>query len=166
MGPGEKAREIDLQNARQLGKLIAQEGWCLLTGGRNVGVMDAASWGAKSARGLTIGILPDNSLQNVSKSVDIPILTNMGSARNNINVLSSDLVIACGIGTGTVSEIALALKAAKKVIFLTDEIESFSFFKKLSPLCVYHAESPEAVISIAKIIFNDNHYIVPGDNCT
>lgn len=166
MGPGEKAREIDLQHARQLGKLIAQEGWVLLTGGRNVGVMDAASWGAKSAQGLTVGILPDNSLKNVSQSIDIPIFTNMGSARNNINVLSSDVVIACGIGTGTVSEIALALKADKKVIFLTNEIESFSFFEKLSPLCVYHVESPEAAISIIKMIFNNNNSITLGDHCT
>ena len=164
MGPGEKATEIDLENARLLGKLIAQQCWVLLTGGRNAGVMDAASWGAKSAQGLTIGILPDNNLKNVSKSVDIPIFTNMGNARNNINVLSSDVIIACGIGTGTVSEIALALKASKKVIFLTDEIESFSLFEKLSPLCVYHVKNPEAAISTVKMILNDNDSIRLGDN--
>lgn len=164
MGPGEKAKEIDLQNARQLGKLIAQQGWVLLTGGRNIGVMDAASWGAKSAEGLTIGIIPERNLKNVSEFVDIPILTNMGSARNNINVLSSDVVIACGIGPGTVSEIALALKAKKKVIFLTDEIESFIFFEKLSPQLVHSVASPEAAISTIKSILNDNNYMALSNN--
>lgn len=164
MGPGEKAKEIDLENARQLGKLIAQQGWILLTGGRNTGVMDAASWGAKLAQGLTIGILPDRNLKNVSEYVDIPILTNMGNARNNINVLSSDVVIACGIGPGTVSEIALALKARKKVIFLTDEIDYFSFFEKLSPQFVYYVASPEAAISTIKIILNNNDYMALSNN--
>lgn len=42
MGPGDNATPSDLQNAYELGKSIAQEGWVLLTGGRNVGVMDAA----------------------------------------------------------------------------------------------------------------------------
>ena len=166
MGPGEKATELDLENAHQLGKLIAQQGWILLTGGRNVGVMDAASWGAKSVGGLTIGILPDGNLKNASEFVDIPILTNMGSARNNINVLSSDVIIACGIGLGTISEIALALKADKKVIFLTDKTESFSFFEKLSPLFVHHAESPETAISTIKMILNDNDYIIISSNYT
>jgi len=56
----------------------------------------------------------------------------MGSARNNINVLSSDVVIACGMGVGTVSEVALALKANKPVVLLTDHQESQLFFKSLS----------------------------------
>ena len=166
MGPGEKATKLDLQNARELGKLIAQQGWILLTGGRNVGVMDAASRGAKSVQGLTIGILPDRNLKNVSEFVDIPIFTDMGSARNNINVLSSNVVIACGIGPGTISEIALALKASKKVIFLTDEIENFSFFKKLSPLLVHYAKSPENAISTIEMILNDNSFINKNSNYT
>lgn len=131
MGPGEKATATDLQNAYELGKLIAQQGWVLLTGGRNVGVMDAASRGAKSADGLTIGILPGNSIDGVSEAVDIPIVTDMGNARNNINVLSSEIIIACGTSAGTASEISLALKANKPVILLTDSKESQSFFTSL-----------------------------------
>jgi hypothetical protein len=34
MGTGENARQVDLKNAYQLGKLIAQQGWVLLTEGR------------------------------------------------------------------------------------------------------------------------------------
>lgn len=152
MGPGEKATESDLKNAYQLGKLIAQSGWLLLTGGRNVGVMDAASKGAKSANGLTIGVLPHHDDKNISEAIDIAIYTDMGNARNNINVLSSDVVIACGMGAGTASEVALALKANKKVILLTEDEESKVFFNKLSPDNVYLVDSIEKVIDIVKEI--------------
>ena len=76
----------------------------------------------------------------------------MGNSRNNINVLSSDLVIACGMGAGTASEIALALKAKKQVILLNNDQESQLFFKKLSPENVYIVESVDQAIAAAKRI--------------
>lgn len=54
----------------------------------------------------------------MSEAVDIAIVTGMGDARNAINVLSSQVIIACGGGAGTLSEIALAVKAGKPVILL------------------------------------------------
>lgn len=50
MGPGEGATLADLERAQTLGRLIAGEGWVLLTGGRRSGVMDAASKGAHGIR--------------------------------------------------------------------------------------------------------------------
>jgi uncharacterized protein (TIGR00725 family) len=152
MGPGIKLSEVDRQNAYELGKLIAQSGWVLLTGGRNMGVMQSANLGAKSANGLTIGILPTADKNSISQAVDIAIFTDMGNARNNINVLSSDVVIACGMGAGTASEVALALKANKKVILLTDNQESQLFFKSLSAENVLIAKTPEYAIAIVKKI--------------
>ncbi|MCC5657098.1 TIGR00725 family protein [Nostoc sp. XA010] len=152
MGPGKNATANDLQNAYTLGQLIAKQGWILLTGGRNVGVMDTVSKGAKSAKGLTIGILPSDNQDSISSSVDIAIFTDMGNARNNINVLTSDVVIACGMGAGTASEIALALKGNKQVILLTNDEESKIFFKKLSPENVYIVESVDQAIATAKTI--------------
>ncbi len=156
MGPGEKATAIDLQNAYELGKLIAHQGWVLLTGGRNVGVMDAASLGAKSENGLTIGILSSDNQNGISEAVDIAIFTDMGNARNNINVLSSHVIIACGMGAGTASEIALALKGNKQVILLSDDEESKVFFKKLSPENVYIVNSSGDAIATAREILNSN----------
>ncbi|WP_341525280.1 TIGR00725 family protein [Nostoc sp. UHCC 0302] len=152
MGSGEKATANDLQNAYELGQIIAKQGWVLLTGGRNVGVMDAASKGAKSGDGLTIGILPNNNRDGISQAVDIAIFTDMGNARNNLNVLSSNVVIACGMGTGTASEIALALKGNKPVILLTNDEESKIFFKKLSPENVYIVETVEDAIATVKTV--------------
>lgn len=150
MGPGANALETDLQNAYELGQLIAQEGWVLLTGGRNAGVMDAANKGAKAANGLTVGILPNNDTNNISEAVDIAIVTDMGNARNNINVLSSNVVIACGMGAGTASEVALALKGNKQVILLTDSEESKLFFRSLSSDNIFIAKTAKAAIEIAK----------------
>jgi uncharacterized protein (TIGR00725 family) len=117
MGPG-GATDKEKSMATELGKQIASNGWTLLTGGRNAGVMHAASQGAHEAGGLTIGILPSSDRKGMSKFVDIPIFTGMGSARNNINILSSDVVVACGTGAGTTSEVMLALKSLKPLILL------------------------------------------------
>ncbi len=150
MGPGGGATSTDLKNAYKLGQLIAQESWVLLTGGRNIGVMDAASRGAKSVNGLTIGILPGNNLDGISEAVDIPIVTDMGNSRNNINVLSSDLVIACGMGAGTASEVALAIKNNKRVILLGGSLESQAFFVALSCETVFVVDTPESAIEVVK----------------
>ncbi|MBD2539336.1 TIGR00725 family protein [Coleofasciculus sp. FACHB-SPT36] len=157
VGPGANATETDLENAYKFGQFIAQEGWVLLTGGRNAGVMDAASKGAKFANGLTIGILPTNDTSAVSDAVDIAIVTDMGNARNNINVLSSDVVIACGMGAGTASEIALALKNYKKVILLTNHPESKAFFQSLSEDSILIANTPAAAIEMVRGVLSDRH---------
>lgn len=152
MGPGEKAKDYERENAYQLGKLIAKQGWVLLTGGRNVGVMQSAMEGAKSLKGLTIGVLPDRNLNNMSPFVDIPIITDLGNARNNINVLSSDVIIACGLGLGTVSEISLALKNNKKVILLTDHDLGIRFFQSLTKDNLFIAHSPEEVVKLIECL--------------
>jgi uncharacterized protein (TIGR00725 family) len=115
MGGGNASTER-LQAAYDLGGRIADQGWTLLNGGRNAGIMAASAKGASERGGLTIGILPDAQPDACAPHIQIPICTGMGSARNIINVLSSDIVVACPGGSGTVSEIALALKHGKTVI--------------------------------------------------
>lgn len=152
MGPGELATETDIKNAYKLGKLIAKEDWILLTGGRKAGVMNAASQGVKEIGGITIGILPSNSDKNVSDAVDIAIITDLGNARNNINVLSSDVIVACGIGLGTISEIALGLKNNKPVILLSEDRESQQLFKRLSSDLTFIAVDIKQTIQLIKDI--------------
>jgi uncharacterized protein (TIGR00725 family) len=133
--------------AYELGQRIAQQGWVLLNGGRNMGVMDASARGARDAGGLTIGILPSDSAHNVSPAIDIPIVTGMGSARNNINALSSDVVVACYGEAGTLSEIALALKASKPVIVLGFNVGT-SFDTYADRGLLYHAATSENAIAL------------------
>ncbi|MCP9450690.1 MAG: hypothetical protein NNA21_11600 [Nitrospira sp.] len=148
MGPA-KAGKKDLENARLLGELIARRGWAVLTGGRNVGVMDAACEGAKRVGGsLTIGILP-TAKDKVSRYVDVPIITEMGSGRNNINVLTSHVVVVCGLtGSGTVSEVALAVKAGRPVVLVAASAADVAFFRKLNKRLVAAADSPEEAIAL------------------
>lgn len=150
MGPGNGASKDTLATAFELGRLIAIEGWVLLTGGRDAGVMDAACRGAKQEDGLTIGVLPGADHHGMSESIDIPIVTGIGQARNNINVLSSRVVFACGLGPGTASEIALAFKAGKNVILLCCDDESLAFFKSLGKESVIGARQPEDAVGIAR----------------
>lgn len=146
MGPGDKAEPFDIENALDLGRLAAQKGYVLLTGGRNAGVMDAALKGAKEAGGLTLGILPNCDKSEGSQHADILVVTGMHSARNSINVLSSDVVIACGIGTGTLSEIALALKAGKPVVLLTQNEKAKAFLHEIGNGNLYLVKSPAEVM--------------------
>ena len=109
MGGG-SASSATMAAARNLGAAIAREGWILLNGGRNAGIMKASSEGAASEGGVVIGILPDAHLERMAKGVTIPIRTGLGDGRNLVNVLSSDIVVAFPGGAGTISEVALALK--------------------------------------------------------
>ncbi len=118
MGSGRHIDETASRQAYELGSLIAKHGWALLTGGTAVGVMDAASRGAHEAGSLVIGVLKSDRGSEASTYIDVGIRTGMGDARNVINVLSSDAVIALPGGAGTLSEVALALKSGKTVVAL------------------------------------------------
>lgn len=131
MGPGENASPDENEMAFELGKAIAEQGWLVLTGGRSFGIMDAAMKGAHEGNGLTIGILPNDNAENSSDHADIKILTGMGSARNIINILSSHVIVVIGMAAGTASEVALAIKANKKVILLHQDEITIRFFKNL-----------------------------------
>jgi len=141
----------DKDAAYRLGNLIAKQGWILLNGGRNTGIMEASAKGAYEQGGITIGILPDDHHQGVSDYIQIPILTGMGNARNCINVLSSRIVVACPGGAGTLSEIALALKSNKTVILLSFDVGD-AFQAYLDQGFLYHLETPEKVIDKIKTV--------------
>jgi uncharacterized protein (TIGR00725 family) len=155
MGPGVGATRTDLDNAYQLGKAIAEAGHILLTGGRAEGVMGAAHKGSADAGGLSIGVLPGDSKDGMAPGVTIPIVTGLGSARNNINILTSDVIIACGLGLGTASEIALGLKAGKRVILLGCGPEACALFGPLGDGLLTLADSVETAMAACIPALND-----------
>ena len=114
---GEKASAQFLQTAESVGRLVAQAGAILACGGLG-GVMEAACRGAKSAGGLTIGILPGADAADANPYVDIAIPTAMSTARNVILVRTADAVIAIDGAYGTLSEMAHALDQGKRVVSL------------------------------------------------
>jgi uncharacterized protein (TIGR00725 family) len=113
--------------------------------------MEAACAGAKSVpNSLTIGILPTGPDGPVSAHVDVAVFTGLGDARNAINVLSSDVVIACGVESpGTASEVALALKAGRPTVLLAPTPTAAAFFRTLARKgAIHEVSTPEAVIGL------------------
>ncbi|MGA1842630.1 MAG: molybdenum cofactor carrier protein [bacterium] len=129
-----------------LGRLIAESGYHLLTGG-GYGVMAEVSkafCAARERKGFSIGIirsgdypvLDENSQKRrhikyaVNEWVEIPVYTHLPlsgeqgtdyMSRNHINVLTSDIVIALPGGPGTYSEVRLRAQYQKPLIlFLGD----------------------------------------------
>lgn len=153
MGPGSKPTEQNLKDAYAVGKFCAENNITTLTGGSRAGVMHAALQGAKEAGGDTIGVLPTMDKSQASEFADHVIVTGMGSARNNINILSSDIVVACGVEAGTLSEIAMAVKAGRFVILMTDKEDAKIFLKNLAGDRIFVAEAIEqATDAISKLL--------------
>ena len=140
VGPGEASPE-ELGRAEEVGRLLAQAGATLVSGGLG-GVMGAACRGASGGGGLTVGLLPGSDRAAASPHVSVAIPTGLGELRNGLVVRAADALIAvggAGRSPGTLSEIALALKSGKPVIGLdTWEIEG-----------VEHADSPQAAVERA-----------------
>lgn len=101
--------------AENIGRRVAERGAVLICGGLG-GIMEAAAKGARSAGGITAGILPGCYAGDANPYITVPIVTGMADARNVIVVRSADIVIAVEGKYGTLSEVAIALKIGKPVI--------------------------------------------------
>lgn len=121
--------------ATLIGRELAARGVTVVCGGLG-GVMEAACRGAKEGGGTTVGILPGTDRSAANPFVDVAIPTGLGEARNALVVRAADALVAVGGGYGTLSEVALALKAGKRVVGLRSwEIEG-----------VEVVDTPEAVV--------------------
>lgn len=115
IGDSETENTDELTFAERLGEELARMGIAIVCGGRG-GVMKAVCRGAKKVGGITIGILPGFTKDEANEYIDIAIPTGIGWARNQIVVLTGDLVIAIGGRSGTLSELAYAWMYDKPVI--------------------------------------------------
>ena len=124
--------------AEEVGRLLARRGAVVVCGGLG-GVMEAACRGASREGGTTVGVLPGLDRGAANPFVSVAVATGLGEARNALVVRAADALIAVGGAYGTLSEIALALKAGKPVIGLgTWEIDG-----------VERVEGPEAAVKMA-----------------
>lgn len=138
IGAGNSDPETDAV-ARAVGRLLAEAGCVLITGGLG-GVMAAASRGAHEAGGLVIGVVPGGSPDDANAYVSVSIATGMADARNVILANSAEVLIAVGGAYGTLSEIAFALKRGKRVVSLGSWA--------VDP-AVVEAETPEEAVRLA-----------------
>jgi uncharacterized protein (TIGR00725 family) len=114
VGPGQAGLE-ELALAEEVGAAVAASRCGLVCGGLG-GVMEAACRGARSRGGLTVGLLPGLDRESANGWVVAALPTGLGEARNVLVVRAADAVVAIGGGWGTLSEIALALRAGLPVV--------------------------------------------------
>jgi uncharacterized protein (TIGR00725 family) len=115
VGPGRDASDADLAIAEEVGAGVGEAGAVLVCGGLG-GVMEAACRGARQRGGITVGLLPGADRADANAWVTLALPTGLGEVRNALVVRAADAVIAVGGGWGTLSEIALALRAQLPVI--------------------------------------------------
>ncbi|WP_049910987.1 TIGR00725 family protein [Halorubrum coriense] len=109
--------------AEALGERLAERGHVVVCGGLG-GVMAAVCRGARSRDGETIGILPTSDRRDANPHVTVPVATGLGHARNALVVMNGDAAVAVDGGSGTLSEIGLALAQGRPVAGLdTHDVE-------------------------------------------
>ena len=104
-----KENETDYADARELGKLLAQAGYVVATGGY-FGTMEAASRGAKEAGGHVIGVttaLFDGTRLHPNPYLDEEIKFPTLFERLHHLVTMADAWVALPGGIGTLSEVSL-----------------------------------------------------------
>jgi uncharacterized protein (TIGR00725 family) len=117
IGPGEGATQEDLADAYRAGTLLAQAGSIVVTGGLG-GVMAAAARGVRDAGGVTVGLLPSSDRADGDPAHTVLLPTGLGELRNGLVVRAADAVLAIGGSWGTLSEVALAVRAGTPVVAL------------------------------------------------
>jgi len=132
------------ERAAEVGRLLAERGATVVTGGLGE-VMAAASRGAKSAGGATIGILPDETRDRANEWVDHVVVTGMGHARNLAVVASGDAVIAVGGKYGTLAEIGFALTLGRPVVVLEPGLDADGVHRAATP-----AEAVDLALQLAQ----------------
>lgn len=116
-GPGGAiAPELDAL-AAEVGTTLAHAGIVVVTGGLD-GVMAAAARGAHDAGGQVIGLLPGDDPAAGNPYLSTALATGLGQARNVLLTRVADGMIAVGGSWGTLSEVALAMRANKPVVWL------------------------------------------------
>ena len=142
---GSQCSSQEARLAETVGHELARKGITLVCGGLG-GVMEAACKGASSEGGVTIGILPGGNHQAANPYVQIPIVTNLGEARNVVVVKSAEAVIAIGGGYGTLSEIGHALRNGVPVVGLN----TWSLSRNGQPdNSIIPAQNPVEAVNIA-----------------
>ena len=131
IGAGECDEDV-FSSAREVGRLLAEAGCVVATGGLS-GVMAGASKGARDAGGLVLGGLPGADPQDANPDVDVAVATGAGDARNAILANTAEAFVAIAGSWGTLSEIAFALKRGKRVVSLGSWTEQLPILIAATP---------------------------------
>jgi uncharacterized protein (TIGR00725 family) len=115
IGPGKGASPDELRQAYEVGRLVAQRGYAVITGGLD-GVMAEASRGCAEAGGTSVGLLPGNDRSSGNEHLSVALPTGLGELRNVLVVRAADAAIVIGGSWGTLSELALARRMGRPTV--------------------------------------------------
>jgi len=95
------------QAAADFGQIIAQEGWRLVFGAGDVGIMGAVAHRVESAGGKTLGVIPVHLLARESAGRDLSecIVTEDMHERKKVMFMNSDAVVVLPGGAGSLDEL-------------------------------------------------------------
>jgi len=134
IGPRE-ASDSHRAHATLLGAACGFAGLPVLCGGKS-GVMEAGAAGVRSADGIVVGLLPEDTADAANPYLSVALPTGLGITRNALIARAALCLVAVGGGLGTLSEMALGLQWGKRVCTLdgAPQIEGVERFDKADAL--------------------------------
>ena len=145
-GPGDPGDPAVLEVARTVGRLCAERGWMVLTGGLG-GVMAAAADGVSTAGGTAVALLPGADRAAASPGHEVVLPTGLGELRNGLLVRCADAVLAVGGSWGTLSEVALAARTGVPVVVIGTDLPGFA-----GPEVAVATDAADAVERLAAVL--------------
>ena len=110
-----KAGDAEYEEARELGKLLAQRGLAVCSGGFG-GVMEGVSRGAKEGGGKTYGVTAEFFKRKANAWVDTEVRMETWDARLFELIRLADGFAVCKGGTGTLVELAVVWEMLNKSV--------------------------------------------------
>ena len=97
--------------ARRFGTLLAQEGWRLVYGAGDVGLMGEVARAAQSAGGETFGVIPVHLVKREVGKTDLThfVITETMHERKKVMIMNADAVVVLPGGPGSLDELFEAL---------------------------------------------------------
>ncbi len=94
------------EDARALGRLIAAEGWRLVYGAGDVGLMGETARAAQQAGARTLGVIPTHLMRREQGKRDLTtlIVTEDMHERKKVMFMNSDAIVVLPGGAGTLDE--------------------------------------------------------------
>lgn len=95
------------QAATDLGQMIANNGWRLVYGAGDVGLMGAVADATQAAGGETFGVIPEHLLQREVGKRDLTkfIVTENMHERKKVMYMNSDVIVVLPGGAGSLDEL-------------------------------------------------------------
>jgi len=119
--------EPDYEDARALGRGLAERGFAVCTGGYG-GVMAGVSRGAKKAGGKTYGVTADFFSAKANAWVDVEVRVATWQDRLFELIRLAGGVVACKGGTGTLVELAVVWEMLNKSVLSANPFASLGDF--------------------------------------